>query len=343
MLEPAIPANEDLRISSLRKLNVLDTPAEDRYDRITRLAKRLFGVPIVLVSLVDSGRQWFKSAQGVTVTEAPREISFCGHAILDNEPLVVENAAKDPRFQDNPCVVGDPRIRFYAGQPLVGPNDMKMGTLCIIDRVPRKLSREELDLLKDLSTMVEKELMSEQAERARDKLMLDLEATKRQALIDPMTRAWNRKGILEYLQRETAQAQRSSSSLGVAMVDIDLFKKINDTHGHPAGDQVISEIAQRLLSAIREYDALGRYGGEEFLLVFPNCNHEELVRIGERILEAVRSAPIQSADIQMDVRVSIGLTASKTKEPLNAELLIQEADKALYRSKNEGRDRLTLA
>ncbi|MFM5486675.1 GAF domain-containing protein, partial [Aeromonas veronii] len=118
MQSPVVPDNERLRLDALRRLAILDSPAEERFDRITRMARNMFDVPIALVSLVDENRQWFKSCCGLPVLETPRDISFCGHAILGEELFVVEDAAQDPRFSDNPLVTGEPHIRFYAGHPL---------------------------------------------------------------------------------------------------------------------------------------------------------------------------------------------------------------------------------
>ena len=157
MQEPAIPANEAERLAALRALQLLDTPAEERFDRITRIAQRLFNVPIALVSLVDGHRQWFKSRQGLDATETPRNISFCGHAILQDGVFHVPNAAADSRFLDNPLVTGPPDIRFYAGAPLASPDGHRVGTLCIIDRIPKTLSEEELRTLRDLGEWVEDE------------------------------------------------------------------------------------------------------------------------------------------------------------------------------------------
>src|SRR5437660_3237533 len=118
MIPPALPADEPERLAALQALNVLDTPPEERFDRITRVAGRLFGVPIALVSLVDASRQWFKSVQGLAERETAREVSFCGHAILGDDAFVVPDARSDPRFADNPLVTGPLQVRFYAGQPL---------------------------------------------------------------------------------------------------------------------------------------------------------------------------------------------------------------------------------
>lgn len=154
---PEIPDNEPDRIAALCSLEVLDTPPEERFDRITRIAQRHFQVPIALVSLIDSNRQWFKSRQGLDATETPRDISFCGHAILSDEIFYIPNTLEDSRFANNPLVSGDPNIRFYAGAPLHSPEGERIGTLCIIDEQPRQFSNTELSLLRDMADCAEAE------------------------------------------------------------------------------------------------------------------------------------------------------------------------------------------
>ena len=127
MRKPDFPADEQRRLQALRDLELLDTPAEERFDRLTRIAQSVFQAPIALVSLVDAQRQWFKSRQGLDATETPRDISFCGHAILGDEVFYIPNALEDPRFADNPLVAGAPDIRFYAGAPLASADGYKLG------------------------------------------------------------------------------------------------------------------------------------------------------------------------------------------------------------------------
>ncbi len=160
MQSPPIPQNEEARLTALYGLEVLDTPAEERFDRYTRLCRRIFEVPIALISLVDRYRQWFKSRQGLDVSETSRRVSFCGHAIADEAVFEVRNARRDPRFRNNPLVTGNPHIRFYAGAPLVVPDGYRLGTLCIIDRVPRWLDDDEKLILADMADMVVGELTS---------------------------------------------------------------------------------------------------------------------------------------------------------------------------------------
>ncbi len=158
MIEPALAPNEPARIASLHGLGILDTPPEDRFDRLTRLAQKMFEVPIALVSLVDVNRQWFKSCVGLTASETPRGLSICSHAILGTGVFVVEDATADARFADNPFVTGGPKIRFYAGAPLRLQDGHAIGTLCIIALAPRKFSARERELLAELAQSVVSEL-----------------------------------------------------------------------------------------------------------------------------------------------------------------------------------------
>lgn len=157
MREPDVPLNEVQRLQALHTLALLDTPAAEGFDRITRLASAMFDVPIALVSLVDKQRQWFKSKQGLDASETPRNISFCGHAINSPEILYISDTLNDPRFADNPLVLGEPHIRMYAGAPLTTSQGFRVGTLCIIDYKPRCFSVDELSRLRDLADCVQNE------------------------------------------------------------------------------------------------------------------------------------------------------------------------------------------
>ncbi len=158
MLAAPIPEDDIERVATLHALKILDTIPEERFDRITRIVKTVFNVPIALVSLVDANRQWFKSCIGLDVSETPRDISFCGHAIMGSDVFYIPDATKDPRFSDNPIVTGPPFVIFYAGQPLTAKNGKKLGTLCIIDSKPRILSETELQTIRDMGVFAENEL-----------------------------------------------------------------------------------------------------------------------------------------------------------------------------------------
>jgi PAS domain S-box-containing protein len=160
---PDIPSNEIARQAALERSGLLDTDAEERFDRLTRMARYAFDAPIAIVSLIDKNRQWFKSVQGLSITETPRDLSFCNHAIHYADLFIVEDALKDNRFFDNPLVTGDPFVRFYAGAPLRSSDGFRLGTLCVIDKIPRTLSDNQKKLLRELADCVEHEIEQEAA------------------------------------------------------------------------------------------------------------------------------------------------------------------------------------
>ncbi|WLD11351.1 PP2C family protein-serine/threonine phosphatase [Planctellipticum variicoloris] len=171
MLAAPIPAHETERLAELRALKILDSPREDRFDILVRLARHMFRVPIAYIALVDAERQWFKAQEGLDVDETPRSISFCGHAINQDGPLIVRDALLDSRFADNPLVTGGPRVRFYAGHPLSGPTGYKVGTLCLVDHEAREFDEHHQVGLTYLAGLVEQQLH-----------MVDLIGTQRELL-----------------------------------------------------------------------------------------------------------------------------------------------------------------
>lgn len=295
-------------------------------------------MPISVVSLVADQCQWFKSAQGLDVRETAREVAFCGHTILSDQTLVVEDAVLDPRFSDNPLVTGTPYIRSYAGHPLHTEDGSRVGTLCVIDRSPRAFTTEQLEILRDLAALVESELQRGQLGEAQRSLLLEMNDLKRRASVDGLTRLWNRTAIMELLGAELARAKRGAP-LCIAMIDADHFKKINDSHGHQAGDAVLMEIAARIRRQVRDFDAVGRYGGEEFMAVLSNCQLDAAQAICERICRAVTSDPIMTPAGPLHASVSIGLAAYSSSHG-DQQSLVGAADAALYRAKDRGRNRV---
>lgn len=339
MIEPINPSNEQKRLEFLRKLHVLETPLEERFDRITRIVCQALDVPISAISLIDSDRQWFKSIQGLDISETTRQVSFCGHAILQDQPLIIPDALKDDRFASNPLVIGDPKIRFYAGCPLILGDNFKIGSLCAIDHAPREMSDDQITLLCDLAAMVQSELNNIALTHAHHTLIQDLKEAERAALIDPLTRLWNRAGGQELLDREWHYALVQGTPFSLAMIDIDHFKQINDSFGHCIGDQVLQQVSEVLLGSLRSFDVVCRWGGEEFLVILPGCEKRDLFQTVERLLTAVQNLKMKTDVGALRTTVSIGAATINPKSNQDVSGFIKSVDMAMYKAKEDGRDR----
>ncbi len=307
--------DEQSRVEALHQLRILDTPPEERFDRLTRLARKLFNVPIALVSLVDSERQWFKSNLGLPVRQTPREISFCGHAISQREVYVVSDAASDPRFSENPLVTGEPYIRFYAGHALRLTNGLAMGTLCIIDKKPRSFPDDELQALKDLATIAESELAA---------IHLDIE--------DDLTGLPNRRGFLYQAKKTINLCYRLGKPAALIYFDLTRFKKINDEYGHQAGDEALRAFAGLLAEHTRESDSSARIGGDEFVLLMHDATAEQAKSCVERLKESVQQYNSQSHK-PYDILFNEGIVPLDLEQEHSIEMLIQKADIAMYSHK----------
>ncbi|WP_241654467.1 sensor domain-containing diguanylate cyclase [Granulicella sibirica] len=468
-------SREERRLRALHELHILDTPHETEYDEIVELAAAICGTPISLISLVDRDRQWFKSALGVTAEETPRSMSFCAHAIETADLFVVENAAEDARFRNNPLVTGEMCIRFYAGFPVSAMDGNALGTLCVIDRKPRTLTREQSKALEVLSKQVEarielraKRVALEQSleqqkalsanlraseslfrtfmnnspfvsyikdadgrmlyynrifaevfgitaddwlgkldheiwptekaaiYRAHDlevlaegekheyveeapgadgkishyrslkfpyadgngniflaglsvdisdemanasqlaKYQAELEEANRTLLqlsvTDSLTGLRNRRAFDERLAIEFTRSRRHGRDLSVVLLDIDDFKKVNDQHGHAAGDAVLRKLAEVLGSTVRTTDMAARHGGEEFVVLLPDASVTKAVQWAERFRAALSEISFDHGKVTVSMGVA-GLADART-----AGDFVERADEALYAAKRGGKD-----
>lgn len=312
--------DSDHRLATLDRYDVLDTPREEAFDRITRLVCRLFGVPMSTVTFIDGHRQWFKSCQGVAASETERDIALCRVPVVEDAPLVVPDTLQDPRFRDSPLVVGGPRLRFYAGVPFRGADGIVVGTLCAMDVVPHAFSTAELDLLCDLAKMVETELQ-----------------LRIQANTDALTQALSRRAFHQEAERAIALAVRHRYDLACISFDIDRFKTVNDENGHAAGDLVLKQTVEASRAQLRKSDIFGRLGGEEFAILLPHTAPSDGVRVAEKLRVAVAGQSIALPDRMLQVTASYGVTSL---EPTCADvsLLLERADKAMYQAKTRGRN-----
>lgn len=315
MKKPDIPQDEGVRLKALRSLDVLDTPSEERFDRLTRLAKRMFDVPIALVSLVDENRQWFKSCIGLNVSETPRDISFCGHAILGNEIFIIPDAIKDERFSDNPLVLNEPYIRFYAGCPLRYLDGSTLGTLCIIDTQPRVLDEEDLDALKDLAELAEHELMAVQL-----------------ATQDELTKISNRRGFIKLAQHGLDICARHNISASLVFFDLNKFKSINDIFGHAEGDTALIAFSDLMKNTFRNSDVIGRLGGDEFAVLLTDTSLEPAEKTISRFRVSIEHYN-KEYNLGYEISFSEGIVAIDHEKNISLESLLGQADSLMYDKK----------
>jgi diguanylate cyclase (GGDEF)-like protein len=266
-----------------------------------------------------------------------RKDSYCHHTVLKDGICLVLDAHTDPRVHDS--AFADIWV-FYAGVPLHFDGE-RIGVLCIGDNTPREFDSEQLAALSDLAELAERELEVAALSEAQFALAASNEELEMKARIDVLTHVWNRGAILELAAAERASAAAAAVT-AVLMIDIDHFKRINDTFGHPAGDEVLRVIASRLRAGIRIRDAVGRYGGEEFIVVLPEAGIEAAIQIGERICRAISMTPVPFEEHFISVTCSVGCAASFDNSSDDVNTLIARADRALYQAKSSGRNRVEM-
>ena len=325
MKAPDLPDNEEARLLALRQLNILDTPAEERFDRLARMARRLFGAPIALVTLIDRDRQWFKASSAPDEYEnpgqVPREITFCGHTIAQEGILVIPDALADWRFVDNPMVAGPPNIRFSAGCSVTDGKNHNVGTICILDQTPRDFSSEDMEILRDLGAMVEREL-----------------AAIHLATVDDLTGIANRRGFMAMAPHALQLCQRQKVPASLAFLDLNKFKYINDTFGHAEGDNALKFFAGQLRQHYREADLCARLGGDEFVVLLTNTDIGLANALTKRLADALQACPLQanpaSADaVSYNLSFCHGVVEYDAKRHASIDDLLAESDRLMYQDK----------
>lgn len=311
MITPDIPENEAERLATLYQLQILDTEREERFDRLTRIACKLFGVPIAVISFLESERQWMKSTQGFDINEAARKTSFCGHVILSDEIMIVEDATKDKRFYDNPFVLGKPHFKFYVGCPLK-VKKYNVGVICLIDDKPRSIKDVDQNIVYDLAQMVEMELESLQL-----------------SITDELTGLSNRRGFLKLASYLFQQSQRENKIFTLLFFDLDKFKQINDQFGHAEGDRVLKIFSKSLLQNFRCYDVIARLGGDEFCVFCSGLNQKDVAGITQRLKNALNSVETTGYTIEF----SVGSIQYDHKEHRTLESMLALADAKMYNDK----------
>jgi len=318
-------SDEPARLAALRRLEVLDTPPEEPFENVVALIRSVLSVPMAAVSLIDEDRQWFKARSGIDATETSRHTSFCTHTIMQNEPMLISDATEDRRFAENPLVTGNPNIRSYAGIPLRTPDGYNIGSLCAVDTRAREFTASEIEMLSKFARIVVDEL-----------------ELRRIAGRDQLTGALTRRGFVERVTQEIERFRRYGRLASLAIIDLDRFKSINDTHGHPAGDAVLRQVGALLASVKRPNDVLGRIGGEEFALLMPEADGAAALAAADRFRQCIEEARIELSPGQaLSITASFGI-APMADAILTPEAWLACADRPLYTAKRTGRNRCVL-
>lgn len=304
-----INRDEDSRLVALKSLGILDSPAEERFDRFTRIAKRLFNVPFASFSLVDDTREWFKSSYGHQSAEIPLADSFSAHAVETQDMVVIHDATHHLRFARQSRDTG---IKFFAGFPIKAHTGHTIGTLSIADTTPRNFSDEDRRCLADLAGMIEEEINVQSI-----------------ANIDDLTSLFNRRGFIGVGEHAIAICKRMRRPATVMFFDLDGFKQVNDNFGHAEGDRVLKNIGSLLRSVFRNSDVVARMGGDEFCVLLTGTDTDHVER---PLLNLANSLQAQNKATPYEIGYSVGVVEFEDRHD-GISKLMEEADHLMYQQK----------
>lgn len=334
------------RQAALDGYRILDTGSEQAFDDLVKLASTICGTRRAAISLIDRDRQWFKARIGLDGSETARGDAICDHAIRQPERVMeVDDVRADPRFSGNALIRAE-NIGFYAGAPILSADGYPIGTLCVFDDAARALQPAQREALATLARQAQHllelhKLLDHQrsqiddSERDRAELLRRHDDLRHVARHDPLTGLLNRNALDELLARADVVDWMRHHAFGLLLLDIDHFKRINDTLGHLHGDEVLRLVAAAVRSCVRANDIALRYGGEEILVVFPDTAMADMRDIAERIRER-----IAGLDPGHPLTVSMGMALAAPGADPNQ--VFARTDQALYRAKALGRDQLVV-
>jgi diguanylate cyclase (GGDEF)-like protein len=313
--------DEQARIDAIRRYGLLDSGEDRIAERLSRVAAQVYDAPMAAVTVVGERRQLFRGETGLGCDGTGREEAFCDRTIRAYEPLCVPDTGADPAFRDNPLVTGPPHLRAYMGVPLTIAEGCNAGALCVLDRVPRPdFTPRATGLLHELADVMMR--------------VMEIRVLSR---TDALTGLASRRHFLDELSREVSRARRHGRPIGLAMLDLDHFKRVNDGHGHGVGDEVLRSVARRMADCLRAQDLVGRIGGEEFGIILPETDGEGVLRVARRLREAISARPFDGRDGPLSLSVSIGVATAEGPD-CTVGSLVEQADEALYQAKAGGRD-----
>ena len=314
MSENRLIVDESARLAELTSLGLLDSPREERFDRITRLARHMFGVEVAVITLVDDRRVWFKSKQGLAGAGFDRDHSMCARVITDGQPLMISDAALDSRFAEHPLVAGMPAVRFYAGYPLAGPRGVLIGTMAVMDSVQRFFGNDDMSALRDLAMTVEQHIIDAQLSNYYE-----------------LTGLSNRRGFSAIGHKVLEMSIRSKVAAVLVYLDMDRLKPINDQLGHQYGDSALREVAGILMNVFRSSDVIARVGGDEFVVLLSGAVSAEVaVRRLRRTLDERNAV----SELAYPLSMSIGVAEFDPHHPCSLDDLVRVADNGMRQEKS---------
>nr|WP_314258254.1 sensor domain-containing diguanylate cyclase [uncultured Devosia sp.] len=314
-------ARDSARLAALDRYDILDTAEEAAFERIAKLIRLTLNVEIGHVSLMDAHRQWFKAIQGIGVSEAPLDVTFCRYMLEDGQPFIIPDTERDDRVRDNPFVTGPAHIRSYAGAPLTTHDGFVIGSVCAVGSTARDFSKREQEILAELAAIAMEQIELRQI-----------------AAVDSLTGVLTRRAFKEDAQKFVDLAKRHRHPLSCISFDIDHFKKVNDVYGHAGGDQVLVSVARAASAQQRRTDLIGRLGGEEFAVLLPHTEGQRAMEVAEKLRLLFRGLTFPGSRPPISISASFGV-ASLDPATDDIDSLLQKADESLYEAKRSGRNK----
>jgi len=330
------PDRETERLDALYRYLQLDSEPDDAFDFLTGAAAEICGVPFASVTLVDRDRVWVKSGVGVARGDVPRAESYCALAIMEERLLDIPDLSQHARSATMTLVRQQFGAQMYAGAVLETGDGHHIGTLCVMDTRPRQLSERQKLLLTGLA----RQAMALIELRAHERLLkAALARAEYLAATDVLTGLANRRVLFERLDSELARSRRHGTPLSLVLIDLDHFKRINDTYGHAAGDTVLRNVGAMLAASVRAVDIAGRYGGEELCILLPQTALQGALSFAESIRATLAALTHDVGGAAITATASLGVASTETGD-CEAGELFSKADGALYAAKHGGRNRV---
>ena len=308
MLAAPIPSDDNQRLAAMDAQMCAFVPREERFDRVTRLARRLLGVPMALISIVEEDLQWFRSVQGLDASHTGRDISFCGHAIASDKVLHIPDARRDPRFRDNPLVTGAPHIRAYLGVPLSIAPGVRAGTLCALSDKEHSFRRHDVEGLQDLAAIAESELRLGAMANVQKRLITRLSKLERQASLDAVTGCWNVRGFRQLVGMAVDEARDKASTLALCCIRVRNFPQLAAGGHVRSSDAVRQVLAQVLRQRLPASGALGVLGQGDFCALVPGADPLEVETALARLTYPTAEIELPGLQLRLDLELSFALS-----------------------------------